>query len=240
MSNRTMIGRREFLAVSTASAVATAVLGPNLFAAGLAGGAPRRLAIGYASVDDAAVAPASSISAADGGFIGHGARITVTRMSGPALAPRERRAVSLRAHFSYLDGAERKLAPFEAWGCSRANGCEGSAAAFTYPVDEVQKIALSFKTESGAPGGAASRRETFTGDTTVVTELPFVLSLRDEAGTLKLARGFYIIVPLFENDGEPRWTAYQLGDQDGHRMLVDRDSKVAPFEHFVLNIDYAA
>lgn len=239
MSNRYIMGRRQFLRVSTASAVATAVLGPKLFAAERAG-APRRLAVGYASFDEPRLASAAYISSADGGFIGRGARVTVNRASGLARSPLERRGVELRAHFSYFDGAERKSTPFTAWGSSRASGAQGSGAAFTYPVDEVQKISFTLHAESGAPAGAATRRDAMAGDATVATELPLVLSLQNEAGSLKLARGFYVVVPLFENDAEPNWSAFTMGEYEGRRALLDADGKVAPFEHLVLAIDYAA
>lgn len=239
MSNRQLIGRRKFLIVSTTCAVAAATVGPKLF-----GGEvvlqPKRLAVGFAAFDETGpVVDATSIPAGDGKFIGRGARIVASGASGASGVPRERRAVELLAHYSYLDGAERRTTPFVAWACSRVTGCQGNGVGFTVPVDEVQKIVFTVGVETGAPGGAASRREALTLGATESVPLPLMLSLQNEPDTVKLARGFYVVVPMFENDSNPNWSSWQLGTVDGRRTLVDRNGNAAAFEHFVLKIDYA-
>lgn len=240
MSNRQTMGRRQFLVVSSTGAVATAVLGPKLFANALTT-SPRHLAVGYAPLEaDVAVAAASSINSVDGGFIGRGARIVVSGASGAAAEPRGRRGVELLAHYSYFDGAERKTTPFRAWGCSRVTGCQGSPTAFTFPVDEVQKISFTVSAESGAPAKSIHRRDALTLDTTEKTELPLSLSLQDEAGSHRLVRGFYVVVPMFDGDSQPRWSSYVLREMEGRWTLVDAAGSVASFEHFVLRIDYAS
>jgi hypothetical protein len=45
---------------------------------------------------------------------------------------------------------------------------------------------------------------------------------------------------MFENDAEPRWSAWRLDRFDGRMSLVNGNGDVAPFEHFVLRIDYAS
>jgi hypothetical protein len=242
MSDANTIGRRQFLVYSSTGALATAVLGPKLFADVL-NSAPRRLAVGYAAFgENAAVSSASSLTTVDGGFIGRGARISVSGSSGAGQNPRSRRTVELLAHYSYLDGAERKTTPFRAWGCSRVTGCQGSPTSFLFPVDEVQKISFTVSAESGTPSaaaaGPATRREALVPEGTKSTELPVVLSLQGEAGTFKLARGFYVVVPIFEGDSDPRWSAYSMRQVEGRWSLVDGAGAVAPFEHFVLRIDY--
>jgi hypothetical protein len=240
MSNRQTMGRRQFLVVSSTGAVATAVLGPKLFANALTT-SPRHLAVGYAPLEaDAAVAAASTINSVDGGFIGRGARIVVSGASGTSAEPRGRRGVELLAHYSYFDGAERKTTPFHAWGCSRVTGCQGSPTSFTFPVDEVQKISFTVSAESGAPAKSIQRREALALDTTQRTELPLSLSLQDEAGSHRLVRGFYIVVPMFDGDSQPRWSSYVLREVEGRWTLVDSSGSVASFEHFVLRIDYAS
>lgn len=239
-TKRHQMGRRQFLIVSSTCALATATVGPKLFGAA-AGATPRRLAVGFASSEqNADVVSAASIPAGDGAFIGRGARITVSGASGASGEPRARRAVDLLAHYSYLEGAERKSVPFRAWSCSRTTGCQGSQVSFNVPVDELQKLVFTVETERGKPAGAsASRRETLTGDVTESFLNPVTLSLTSESGSLKLVRGFYIIVPMFDGDAEPSWPAYELRRHEGRMALIGRDGNVAAFEHFVLRLDYA-
>jgi hypothetical protein len=238
MSTRPLIGRRQFLIASSACAVATAAIGPRLFASE-PGAPPRRLAVGFARFDDTAVVSAADIPAGDGAFISRGARISVSGASGASADPKERRTVELLTHYSYLDGAERKLAPFLAWGCSRTTGCQGNPVNFTVPVDEMQKIVFSVETERGRPLAGATRRDILAGAAVDAVALPVTLSLASGAGT-KLVRGTYVIVPMYDDDREPRWSSYEMKKVDGRWALVDRDGNVAPFEHFVLRIDYAS
>jgi hypothetical protein len=240
MSNRHLMGRRQFLVVSSTCAVATVAVGPKLFAAEAAAAPPKKLAVGFATFgEQAAVMDAATIAAGDGGFISRGARIAVSGASGAPLQPRARRAVELLTHFSYFDGAERRTAPFRAWGCSRTTGCQGSPVSFTVPVDDVQKITFTVGTESGTPEGPGSRRQMLFSEPTQSAALPVVLSVQNEEGTLKLARGFYVFVPLFDGDSDPRWSSFELRQLEGRWTLVDHAGAVAPFEHFVLRVDYA-
>ena len=242
-TNERNIGRRQFLVVSSTCAVA-AVVAPKLFG-GTPAVQPKRLAVGFSSHEEnAALMAASGVPAGDGGFISRGARITVAGASGASVDPRGRRATELRAHYSYLDGSERRDAPFLAWGCSRVTGCQGNAVSFNVPVDEVQRIRFTVGVESGtaATAAATTRRNAFNRDADPpdAKALPVALSLLSEPDSLKLVRGYYVIVPLFENDGEPRWSNWRVARADGRMALVDSSGNVAPFEHFVLRIDYAS
>ena len=238
MPNRQLIGRRQFLIVSSTCAVAAATVGPNLFA-GERATQPKRLAVGFATLDGPTVVDARSVPAGDGRFIGRGARIVASGASGASADPRQRRAVELIAHYSYFEGAERVSAPFVAWACSRNTGCQGNGVGFTVPVDEVQKVVFTVGIETGAPAGAASRRDAMILEATESVPLPLTLSLQNEPGAVRLTRGYYVVVPMFENDSDPRWSAWQLGTAGGRRSLVDGDGNAAPFEHFVLKVDYA-
>jgi len=234
----TEIGRRQFLIASSA-ALATAAVGPKLFAGAAGGPPPKRLTVGFAPIDaGATVIAAASIPAGDGGFISRGARVSVSGTSGTFAKPTARRAVELVAHYSYLDGAERRAAPFRAWGCNRTTGCQGSPTSFTVPVDEVGKLEFTVETERGVPGAAASRRDALAGAMPESAVLPVTLSLLS-GDSLKLVRGYYIIVPLFDEDAEPRWSQYELRSSEGRWALTDHDGNAASFEHFVLRIDYA-
>jgi len=243
MSQRHLIGRREFLIVSSTCALATATVGPKLFAG--EGAAPKRLAFGFASLElNSPLMAASDIPAADGGFISRGARVVISGAGGVSPNPNDRRAVELLAHFSYMDGAERLSTPFRAWGSNRVTGCQGNTVGFNIPVDEVQKITFSLGVEQGAtsapPPTTSRRRAVGRRGEQQLDAHPIILSLQNEPGSLKLARGFYVIVPLFDGDSEPRWSSWTLSDMDGRTQLVDAAGASAPFEHFVLKTDYAA
>jgi hypothetical protein len=229
-----LVGRRQFIATS-AMAVAVTALSPKLFA-GEAASIARRVAVGYASFDDAAaVMAAAAVPAGDGGFIGRGARISISGVSGGSDDPKARRAVELLVNYSYLDGAVRREAPFRAWACSRATGCQGNPVSFTVPVDEVQRISFGVAVERvGGFAGKTERRSAVPDE-----PLPLALTLMSGADTLKLARGFYVLVPLFDEEREPPWSRYELKQLEGRWALHDRVGNPAPFEHFVLRIDYA-
>jgi hypothetical protein len=240
-TNRHGIGRREFLVSSTYALGAVAV-GPTLFGAGGVS-MPKRLAVGFASVgENTALNAASDVPAGDGGFIGRGARITVSGVSGAPADPARRRAVELLTHYSYFDGSERRNAPFRAWGSSRKTGSQGNSVSFNMPVDDVQSIRFSVGVESGsvAAGAPTSRRRAVGGASMELQALPVTLSLLSDGDSLKLVRGFYVIVPLFEQDSEPRWSQWQVRRVEGRLALVDTNSNPAPFEHFVLRVDYAS
>ncbi|HYO78045.1 MAG TPA: hypothetical protein VE010_16420 [Thermoanaerobaculia bacterium] len=240
MSNRHLMGRRQFLTVSSVAALATVALGPKLFASESVS-SPRRLAVGYSGFGaDNSVIDAAAIPATDGGFVSRGARIMASGALGIAGgAPSSRRAVQLFTHFSYMDGAERRSTAVNVWSCSRSTRTQGSAVAFTVPVDEVQKISLTMATETGAPAAMTPGREVVTNEQTVRTELPLTLSLQNEEAAHKLARGYYVIVPLLEGESAPQWRDWSVGKAGDRTALVDRDGVAATFEHFVLHVDYA-
>ena len=232
------LDRREFLVVSSVVAAATAAVGPKVFAGEAA--VPQRLAVGFAPPEEgAAVVAASSIPAGDGTFIGRGARVSVSGASGGTDNPRTRRAVDLLVNYSILDGATRREAPFRAWSCSRTTGCQGSPVSFGVPVDEVQKISLSVGVASEKVAPAARMIHGGDAPAPAPAALPVTLSMLSDPSSLKLVRGFYVIVPLFEGDRDPRWSAFTLDRREGRWALHDAEGNVARFEHFVLRVDYA-
>lgn len=234
------MGRREFLIASSVSTLAAVTVGPSLFASPAA--SPKRLAVGFAPFDqEARIIAASDVPAGDGAFISRGARITVAGVSGAPDQPAGRRAVELLAHFSYFDGAVRREAPFRTWACSRATGCQGSPVSFNIPLDE-QSIRLSVGVESGPATNlfTTSRRDALTNVGAKAESLSLTLTLLSEPETLKLTRGYYAIVPLFEGDSAPQWTRWGVGRSGGRMALCDAEGAVAPFEHFILKVDYAS
>jgi len=239
-TNERKMGRRQFLVVSSTCAVAAAVA-PRLFG-GEPAVRPKRLAVGFARFEESStLIPASGIPAGDGAFIGQGARITASGASGAAADPRLRRGVELLAHFSYLEGATLRDAPFRAWACNRDTGCQGNTVGFNVPVDEQQSIRFSVVVESGAakPVSRTSRRRAIGGNPMQSEEMSVRLTLLSEPGAIKLVRGHYVIVPLFEHDSEPRWSNWRVQRVDGRMALVDGNDTAASFEHFVLGVDYA-
>ena len=237
-TNRVEMGRREFLVLSS-TALATVAVMPKLFAgesAAVVGEA--RLAVGFASFEERASAMDATRVSADGAFISRGALVGICGVRNISKNPRDRRAVEVLAHYSVADGAERKDIPLRAWAAGRSSEAQGKVAFFNMPVDETQKLVFSFATERGRPGGgAASRRDTF-GEPTVSNTSTLTLSLTGEPGSIKLARGFYIVVPMFDRDSDPRWSSWRVGELDGRWSLVDGDNNPANFEHVILSIDY--
>lgn len=198
--------RRDFLILTSMTAVAAAALGPKLFAA--APSAAARLAVGIAPLDTGVFADAAAVPSSDGGFISRGARVSL------AGARNLRRAVELTANFSYFDGAAKRIAPYRVWGRG------GNGVSFSMPVDVEQKLTF-------AVGADAS------------TSLPVTLTLQSDRGTLKLVRGVYALVPLFDRDAPPKWSNYELCNAGGRRTMCDRKGQPAAIEHFLLRIDYA-
>lgn len=236
---RPWIDRRQFVMASSA-ALATLAVRPKLFAQ--AAVLPKRLAVGYAPLDDAAaLVDAVSIAAGDGGFISRGARVSLSGMSGGPADPSARRAVEMRVYYSYLDGADRRDTPFYAWASSRKTSNQGAPTSFTVPVDATQKIKLAIGLESGSrdAGSPTTRRRAVTDPALSGQELPLILSLLSDPNELKLARGFYVVVPMFDGDSEPRWGTYHIDRIGGRWALRDIGGTPVTFEHFVLRIDYA-
>jgi len=244
MSIGSAIGRREFLKTSSASLVAASVLGPSLFA-GSPASPVRSLAVGFAhAAEKPRLFSASSIPAGDGGFIGAGARIAISGSSGTSGAAGRRRAVQLVTNFPYFEGADLRLAPFQAWGASRVTGEQGNPIRFSVPVDLTQSISFSVLVESGAVTAPVmpSRRRAVggSGGPAGATSLPLVLSVKTDPSSIALVRGFYVVAPLFEGDSEPHWSQYRLFQVGGRWALIDDAGGLARFEHVVLNVTYAA
>ncbi len=240
MLNRFLMGRRQFLKASSTCVVAATAMGPKLFASEVPGGPAKRLAVGFASFDEGeALASATTIPSGDGHFIGRGARVTVSGVSGASVNPGANRVVELLVHHSYLDGAERKVAPFRAWASSRVTGCQGNTVSFSVPVHDVQTLSMTLAAEFGQVAGApASRRRALRSAGSGSVALPVSLGLQQDA-PMKLVRGFYVLVPVFEGEAEPRWSDFRMRRLNGRFAMVGWN-EVAPFEHIVLSVDYVS
>ncbi|HEY0144237.1 MAG TPA: hypothetical protein VGF48_25350 [Thermoanaerobaculia bacterium] len=237
-SRHTGMGRRAFLQLSSIGALATAAVGPKMFAGEAA--QPQRLAVGFVELEGGALAAAERIPGVDGGFISRGARISVSG-GGTFADAAQRRAVELIAKFSYFEGSERRLAPFRAWGCSRVTGCAGNSISFSMPVEDEQKVRFSVTSERLSGGSVVAKRlGVGEGPRLESRELPVTLSLVGDAGDLNLTRGFYVVVPMFEGDREPHWSSLEMKQAGGRWALHARGTEAAAeLEHFVLRVDYA-
>jgi hypothetical protein len=67
-----------------------------------------------------------------------------------------------------------------------------------------------------------------------------VFFFQTDRNALKLVRGFYILVPLFDKETAPKWSSYELRRLAGRLTLTDRGGLAAPLEHILLGVDYAA
>jgi hypothetical protein len=236
------MGRRQFLVLSSV-ALAGAAVAPRAFASAPA--VPSRIALGYAPLGEQglSVTAASDVVASDGAFISRGARLTVHGAAGVSGAPGARRAVELAVNYTVDDGGTRQIVPFRAWAASRTTGEQARPGTFTVPVDAEQRISFAVMTETGrAPGRMLSRRASLAGTEGELRQrgTPLALTLQSDPQALKLARGHYVIVPVAEGEGEPRWSGYTVARNGDRMALVDSSGEMAPFEHLVVTVDYAA
>jgi hypothetical protein len=247
-SRHTAMGRREFLKTSTC-ALATAAVGPQLFA-GLAS-QPKLMVAGFASLEIESagtdVFTANVIDArrapADAAFLRHGARISSYGLSGAD--PRHQRALDFQAHYAVGSGKDRRFVPYYAWVAGgRSDGAR--PVSFNVPVDGEQKIRFSMTAKMPAPvaGAATSRRGLLASRETAVEPraIPVELGLRGGAGSLELARGFYVIVPVYDGVRTPQWSSYSLRRTAGQWVLHEAHGAATlpvEFEHFVVRVDYA-
>jgi len=234
------VGRREFIQISSGAAAGALLFGPELFA-GESAPLPTRLAVGFASciVDTSRlpidVEPAKAIWGSDGRFLNKDAQISVVSSGRAPIDPKARRIVELNAHFAYRDGGVERSAPFFAWTFDRSTGRSGNRSNFRMPLDEKQAIRITVG-KTAAPSVSRRRAAGAAGSS---TSLPFNLSLIDGPDSYRLARGFYIIVPLLDGEPEPDWSScwmWYVNDRWG--LHEGGDKHAATFEHLVLRVDY--
>lgn len=239
------IGRRQFIQVSSAAAAGTILLGPTMLATP-AIQAPTRLAVGFVDwISDTAairldVLPGAKVWGSDGAFLRHDAQITIVSASRSSAGSQVRRAVALNANFSYFEGAEERVAPFFAWTYDPKSRSSSNRSSFRIPLDTQQSIRLVVGLKSASSPSSSRRRAAGGSSAASNSALPFTLSLRDEPGSYRLARGFYILVPLLDGESDPTWSSYVFAFRAGQWGLYERGSAhLASFEHFVLRANYA-
>ncbi|HEX8619146.1 MAG TPA: hypothetical protein VF911_16310, partial [Thermoanaerobaculia bacterium] len=113
---------------------------------------------------------------------------------------------------------------------------------FHVPVDLSQKLSFTVTGERNvsAPGVPTGRFQRAEGEAIEKSVVPVTLALANEAGAVALARGFYVFAPMYAGDMQPQWSSFTLRQDGGNWTLVGREGEPAPFEHFVIRIDYGA
>lgn len=230
------MGRREFLTAS-ASVLAAAVVGPELLAGGQA--LPRSIATAFApfAVDSASpgdvelwLTPAERIGAADRAFLRNGASVSMYGVSGGEA--QSRGSLAFDAHYTVSEGGVRRELPFHAW----AGG--GGPVRFNVPLDDEGRIRFSVTARTAVSQPSRRSRAVSRGNTdSAPSALAVELSLD---GPIRLQRGFYVIAPLVEDQSAPGWWEYAVRKVNGRWGVYSIVGTPAPFEHFVVRVDYAA
>lgn len=251
------IGRREFLLLTGATTVATLALGERVLRAeseeqpDVIG-----VSIGYAppeALDDSGegfvsnVVPASRIPSSDGTFIRTGVRVAVRGAHLDSRPGKGHERLDLVTEFTLPADPCRGAAMFGAWSYRKSASMISSPISFRVPVDYEQRVAMAFIAMDEKSRGTDRRRlaradqngcfgDGLAGRTSYA---PVVLTLGSDANP-KLRRGYYIVAPLEAGEPEPRWSALQLRNDGGFKLVEGRGGESVPveFEYIILFIDY--
>jgi hypothetical protein len=248
------MGRREFLFVTSGTALAAMAFGQDLLVPAAASAASR-FALGFAEPDALQQVPgrrdfrpnvvsADSLSP-DGTFIRNGARVSIR--GGHAVASAAgNRSINLTVQYvSNADGTKR-VYPFYAWSYSTRNGMS-SPISFVVPVDEDLRLRLLLASSSDVQQTAAAevnRRgllQAVTATENGAEPNAVVLSLLSGGPEAKLRRGYYILAPLAAGAAAPRWSNLQLRNDGGLKLMQSDgfDVSAADFDYVVVYIDHA-
>jgi len=228
------LGRREFLVFGSSAAAATLAFGPQMFAGVFADA--RALAIGFVPIEeidgergdafDARLRVASRLRRGDRTFARKGAQVTIAG----AAAGDAQRLLSFRPHYRLEDGRDIAV---HAWSFTTSTSNASGPSRFVMPLDDQEK-ALRFS--------LVARSKQVVDGKPVDNVTNVALSLRHHEGAVKLVRGYYVIVPLFD-EAEPRWSSYTLLRDKGNLVMHERyagETRPVAREHVVLRVDHAA
>lgn len=253
------LGRREFILITSGTALAAMATGQVNFSSPSA--SDRSVSLGYADPDAARsagvrfvpnVMSADRVSSGDGGFL-RGVHVSVRGFNVTPKASTGRKDIQLITNYTVMEAGVPKLLPFVAWSYSKSSGA-GHRVSYIVPLDQYQHLRLMLKTdlsaseantEAVAPSVARTRRNLFSNlvgeaansltDPDAVT-----LSIVGEKGMTKLRRGYYIIAPT-AGASEPDWSRYQIRNgEDGLKLFAMDGFDAAPanFEYLILQVDY--
>jgi hypothetical protein len=258
------MGRREFLVLTSTTALAAAAFGKDLLPQPAAApAAAREFSLGYVEANAALkggrgltpnVASVASVSSGDGNFLANGVKVSVR---GYNVMPKSATGrVEMQLIVQYLESGTRRVDPFVAWRYSRKSG-GASPISFLVPVDQDQNLHLLFNSDSDAslarktaqtPGGV-SRRDVLSGASAAASMEAgsdpgaITLTLMSGKSDPKLRRGYYIISPVGDGVSEPDWSRYELRTTDNGMKLFEAnnfEAGPAQLEYLILYVDYFA
>jgi hypothetical protein len=254
------IGRREFLVMTSSTAIAAAALGQVRLPWSSTGFSSRNFSVGYVDLDTVAqagrtrpspnVMSIDRVTSGDGMFIETGVRISVRGYNVMPHSPLGRSDMQLITNYAGRAGNAKTAYPFTAWSYTRGSGA-GNLISYNVPVDDGQELSLLFITNVSNPDGAKTgftRRDVLSaagGDALEQATDPNALKLTilSGNGSAKLRRGFYVIAPIGGAVTEPDWTRFQVRKSDNGYKLYDLsgfDDNPANFEYLILMLDYAS
>jgi hypothetical protein len=240
------VGRREFLVMSGA-AVALATVGDRLAFGGSTPAVtpPMRLSVGFVANEGAAAhasalsnlnsrtVDALSIGSSDGTFVSAGLRL---RISGHGGKFGKASSVQLVQHVD-APGSKEPIDVF-VW----QSGRYGSPTAYTVRLSERQRVDFSLVLRVPAPPQKVTRRDALTGGVATGDQsVPFILSLQNEAGAVRLRRGTYMIaIDSLLTGATADWSSLHLRDDKGLSVVEGDGSAAAPSksEFLLITADY--
>ena len=239
------MGRREFLLLASGTAVAAVAFGGQkiLPLPTPTGSSLSTVSLGYLdprSVDVAGnvrVSSAAVVPSGDGSLISSGARVIILGANLSKSSQRDK--ILLDAKFPvWIDGAWKPVS-FQAWSFDRTSRTESSPVSFYVPLDTHQRLTMSLVTRTTAsqPQVVTRRDMLSVAPGSALDEVPVVLSITSESGSMKLRRGYYFIAPLMTGEREPNWASFQTHPDDGYKLYDG--STPADFDYIILKIDVA-
>jgi hypothetical protein len=250
------IGRREFLVVTSTTAIAAMAFGQDLIGVpSLKAASGSNFALGFvdpeAVIDGASsrfvanVGSADRLTQSDGALIRGGARLTIRSSHVSDKSANAPSGMQLIVQYVTSSDGTRRTFPFTAWSYSKTSGTS-SPVRFVVPVDQEQTIRLLLATSyDGQASSAVSRRNLLQTASAVESAAdPDVinLSLLSGSGGAKLRTGHYIIVPTRNGASAPDWANVSLRNDEGLKLVTNSGFTVAPvdFDYVIVTIDMAS
>jgi hypothetical protein len=239
------MGRREFLLLASGTAVAAVAFGGQhiLPVPTAAGSSLSTFSLGYLdprSVDldgNVRVSSAAVIPSGDGSLISGGARVAILGANLSKSSQRDKILLDVKFPV-WTDGAWKPIS-FQAWSYDRTTATTSNSVSFYVPLDAQQRLTMSLATRTAASSPkAVSRREILSvAPSSTLDEVPVVLSITSETGSMKLRRGYYFIAPLMTGEKEPNWASLQTHPDKGYKLYDG--STPADFDYIILHVEAA-
>lgn len=262
------MGRREFIVLTSTTALAAAAFGKDLLPQpATASATAREFSLGYVEPNASLggtgrgltpnVMAVAGVTSGDGNFINNGAKVSVRGYN--VLPKSSTGRVQMQLIVQYLEGGSTRVDPFIAWRYSRTSG-PASPVSFLVPVEQDQNLHMLFTSDSdaslarkaaqaGQAGNGVSRRDVLTGASAAASleagndPGAITLTLLSGKSDPKLRRGYYIISPVGDGVSEPDWSRYELRKTDDGMKLFEANNFAAgpaQLEYLILYIDYFA